>query len=132
MILNRAGTRLYVANGSSDSVSVINTASDQVIETFQTAAPTRLHESLRGFKGANPNSIALSPDERTLYVTNGGTKSVAVGRLAAGRTPSEGVGLIPTGWDPNSVSGSAHGHRLFAGNGKGLPGPNPGACRDTL
>src|SRR5712692_3648427 len=132
MILNRAGTRLYVANGSSDSVSVINTASDQVIETLQTTAPTRLHESLRGFKGANPNSMALSPDERTLYVTNGGTNSVAVVRLAAGRTPSEVVGLIPTGWYPNSVSVSADGHRLFVVNGKGLPGPNPGACRDTL
>src|SRR5260370_12490316 len=107
MSMNGAGTGLYVANGSSDSVSVINTASDQVIETFQIAAPTRLHESLRGFKGANPNSIALSPDERTLYVTNGGTNSVAVGRLAAGRTPSEVVGLIPTGWYPNSVSVSA-------------------------
>jgi len=132
MILNGAGTRLYVANGSSDSVSVINTASDQVIETLQTTAPTRLHESLRGFKGANPNSMALSPDERTLYVTNGGTNSVAVVRLAAGRTPSEVVGLIPTGWYPNSVSVSADGHRLFVVNGKGLPGPNPGACRDTL
>src|SRR5260370_33584666 len=130
MSMNGAGTGLYVANGSSDSVSVINTASDQVIETFQTAAPTRLHESLRGFKGANPNSIALSPDERTLYVTNGGTNSVAVVRLAAGRTPSEVVGLIPTGLEPNSGNVGPDGHRLVQVNRKGVPGTHAGTLRE--
>ncbi len=53
-------------------------------------------------KGSNPNSVTLSPDESTAYVTNGGTNSVAVVSLT-GKKPVV-TGLIPTGWYPNSVS----------------------------
>ena len=50
----------------------------------------------RGFKGSNPNGLALSPDERTLYVTEGGTNAVADGQTgrrygASGRPPSHRV-----------------------------------------
>src|SRR5262249_3539573 len=84
----------------------------------------------------------------TLYVTNGGTNSVAVVRLGRGagidsEDDSDGsdeqgvargrvVGLIPTGWYPNSVVVSADGQRLFVVNGKSNAGPNEGACRDSL
>ena len=147
MIFNRSQTRLFVSNGSSDSVSIIDTSTDQVLEQFQTTAPREVFANRMGWKGANPNSLALSPDERTLYVTNGGTNSVAVVRLGrtcggdseddSGEVDSDGgrsrvVGLIPTGWYPNSVVVSPDGSRLFVVNGKNLPGPNPGACRDTL
>jgi DNA-binding beta-propeller fold protein YncE len=33
-------------------------------------------------KGSNPNSVTLSPDEKTAYITNGGTNDVAVISLA--------------------------------------------------
>ena len=131
MIFNGAGTRLFVANGSSDSVSIIDTATEQVIDEIRTTAPARFYATIGGFKGANPNSLALSPDERTLYVTNGGTNSVAVVSLGAEPAPSEVVGLIPTGWYPHSVSVSTDGRRLFVVNGKGLTGDVSGACRDT-
>jgi len=132
MIFNGAGTRMFVANGSSDSVSIIDTATDQVIEEIRTTAPARFYATIGGFKGANPNSLALSPDERTLYVTNGGTNSVAVVSLGPEPAPSEVVGLIPTAWYPHSVSVSTNGRRLFVVNGKGLTGDALGACRDTL
>src|SRR5262249_10846098 len=78
--------------------------------------------------GANPNSLALSPDERTLYVTDGGTNAVAVVALDEGGS-GKVSGLIPTGWYPNSVSVSADGKTLYVVNGKSVPGPNPGNCR---
>jgi YVTN family beta-propeller protein len=81
MALNLAQTRLYVANGNSDSVSVIDTAEDKVLEEIDTTAAKVLFPNRKGLKGSNPNSLALSPDERFLYVTNGGTNAVAVIRL---------------------------------------------------
>src|SRR5262249_15599431 len=113
-------------------------------------APAALFANPQGLKGSNPNSLALSPDERTLYVTNGGTNAVAIVQLRPEVTPphtrdtqhtgqtmaeeaqSRGLGLIPTGWYPNSVSLSQDGRWLYVVNGKSTAGPTPGACRDTL
>jgi hypothetical protein len=82
-------------------------------------------------RGANPNSLALSPDNRTLYVTGGGTNAVAALDLdanGAGRVR----GLIPTGWYPNAVSTSADGKYLYIANAKSMPGPNSGNCRGDI
>jgi hypothetical protein len=80
--------------------------------------------------GSSPNSLALSPDERTLYVTNAGTNSVAVISLDE-RGDGRVKGLIPTGWYPNSVSASADGNWLYVVNGKSNAGPNPEQCTGT-
>ncbi|HYL94002.1 MAG TPA: beta-propeller fold lactonase family protein [Alphaproteobacteria bacterium] len=132
MIMNRAQTRLFVAADNSDSVVVVDTTSDRVVATIKSTAPPAIFPNRAGFKGSNPNSVALSPDERTLYVTNGGTNSVAVVHLAADIRSSGVVGLIPTGWYPNSVSVSQDGKYLYVVNGKSNPGPNPGACRNDM
>jgi DNA-binding beta-propeller fold protein YncE len=134
MILDRAEDRLFVALGSNDSVAVVSTESNRVLEEIATTAPPALFPDPRGWKGSNPTSLALSPDQRTLYVTNGGANSVAIialGRRAdprASAPESETVGLIPTGWYPNSVSVSGDGRTLYIVNGKSDTGPNPGAC----
>lgn len=125
MILNKAQTRLYAAVDNSDTVAVIDTNSDTVIETFETTAPQVIYPGSPRLKGSNPNSLALSPDEKTLYVTNGGTNSLAVVSLAQSGPGSQVAGLIPTGWYPHSVSLSKDGSTFFVVNGKSLPGPNP-------
>ena len=129
MVLNRSGSRLYVACDNSDSVTIVDTQADRVISQFGVTAPKDVFLNPRGFKGSNPNSLALSPDERTLYVTDGGTSAVAVIKLDG----DNGVvtGLIPTGWYPNSVSVSADGQRLYIVNGKGPEGPNAKGCGYT-
>lgn len=129
MILNRSGSRLYVACDNSDSVAIVDTGSDRLLSQFAVTAPKEIFLNPRGFKGSNPNSLALSPDERTLYVTEGGTNAVAVVRLEGdtGRV----AGLIPTGWYPNSVSVSRDGRRLYIVNGKSPEGPNPVGCGYT-
>jgi YVTN family beta-propeller protein len=141
MILDRAQRRLFVANGNSDTVSVIDTATDRVLEEIPTTAPRELFAGAAKLKGSSPNSLALSPDERTLYVTNGGTNALAVIRLRGGEaggddegddddTGSAVIGLIPTGWYPTAVATT--GARLFVVNAKSNAGPNPKGCRDTV
>jgi YVTN family beta-propeller protein len=125
MILNRANTRLYVASDNADLVSIIDTRSQRVIGAVNTTAPRGLFEGALP-TGSSPNSLALSPDERTLYVTNGGANALAVIALADGS--SEVKGLIPTGWYPNSVSVGRDGRTLYVVNGKSVAGPNPKNC----
>jgi DNA-binding beta-propeller fold protein YncE len=131
ILLNRAQDRLFVALDNADAVAVIDTDSEKVLANIGVTAPSTLLPAGMQPKGANPNSLALSADERTLYVTNGGTNAVAVVALqqsGAGQV----VGLIPTGWYPNSVSSSRDGKYLYVVNGKSLPGPNTGNCRGDV
>jgi YVTN family beta-propeller protein len=128
MILNRAQSRLYVAANNSDALVIIDTARNAVIGQVNTSAPVGvLGNGNRVPKGSNPNSVTLSPDETTAYVTNGGTNSVAVTNVSGNRPVV--TGLIPTGWQPNSVSISPNGSTLYIVNGKSDPGPNPRNCR---
>ncbi|WP_152591377.1 bifunctional YncE family protein/alkaline phosphatase family protein [Nostoc sphaeroides] len=121
ILLSADQNKLYVANGNSDSISVIDTNSDRVVQTISLSRPNDQ------YKGANPNSVALSPDQRTLYATLGGENAVAVVDLGSGRL----TGRIPTGWYPNSVSVSKDGQKLFVVNAKSNSGPNPSQSRTT-
>lgn len=121
VLLSTDQKRLYVANGNSDSVSVIDTNTNNVVQTINLSRPSDR------YKGANPNSVALSPDERQLYVTLGGENAVAVVDLQSSRV----IGRIPTGWYPNSVSVSKDGQKLYVVNAKSNSGPNPSHNRTT-
>lgn len=130
LVLNHAGSRLYVASDNSDVVSVIDTADNRVLSVTRTIAPPSLMAPGAYFHGVAPNSLALSPDESRLYVTDGGENAVAI--LTLGKdTPPRVAGLIPTGYWPNSVSVSADGRMLYIVNGKSIPGPNSGWCADN-
>jgi YVTN family beta-propeller protein len=123
IVLNRAGTRLYVAADNSDTVSVIDTGSNRILNTIRVAGPL-LPFLGKSYRGSNPNNLALSPDERTLYVTEGGINALAVVSLPLNLV----VSLIPTGHYPNAVAVSADGHRLFVANGKSPTGPDTTYC----
>ncbi len=128
MTLNAAQTKLFVVAANSDELIVINTATKKVLSEVNASAPVGVLGNGKVVpKGSNPNSVTLSPDEKTAYVTNGGTNSVAVISLT-GRTPSV-LGLIPTGWYPNSVSISPDGSTLYVVNSKSVETPNRLNCR---
>jgi DNA-binding beta-propeller fold protein YncE len=120
-----APTKLYVAQDNSDTVAVINLADNSVIEQIDAIAPPRLMPAAKRYTGAAPNNLAISPDRRTLYVSNGGQNAVAVVPLT-GPAPHVTAGLIPTGWYPHAVS--ATGRALYIVNGKSDAGPNGNAC----
>ncbi len=121
VLLSPNQNRLYVANGNSDSISVIDTNNNSVVQTISVSRPSDK------YKGANPNSLALAPDEHTLYATLGGENAVAVVDLQPGQV----TGRIPTGWYPNSVSVSQDGQKLYVVNAKSNSGPNPSNNRTT-
>ncbi len=123
MIASKSAKFVYVANANSDTVSVLGTAKDELIETIKCRPEGRLPF------GSGCNAVALSPDGGTLYVANGTNNCVAVVRLAAksseGDSPRERpadsivAGLIPTGWYPGAVLVSADGKTLYVANVKG-------------
>jgi YVTN family beta-propeller protein len=139
MLLDHAGRHLFVAEDNSDSVDVIDTQSNKIVKTIKVAGPVdALPDRLVHYRGLSPNSLAFSPDERTLYVTEGGINCVTVIDLfpesAKGEALPKGegtlrpkvLGLIPTTFYPNCVAVSGDGQRLFIVNGKSLTGANPG------
>jgi DNA-binding beta-propeller fold protein YncE len=130
-LLNRAQDRLFVAADNSDTVEIIDTNADRLISSFGVVAPAGMLPQTGLPKGANPNSLALSPDESRLYVTDGGTNAIAVIDLQRDGKGSV-AGLIPTGWYPNSVSLSLDGKKFYVVNAKSVPGPNAGHCRGDI
>lgn len=124
MVLNKAQTRLFVTADNSDRILVIDTATNRVVESIRTTAPAGVLRGPQQLPGAAPNSLVLSPDEKTLYVTNGGMNAIAVISLADSQ-PHHVSGLIPTGWYPQSISISRDGKTLYDVNSKSDPGPNP-------
>ena len=122
MTASRDGKFVYVANANSDTVSVIATDTDKVVETIDCKPEKRLPF------GSGSNALTLSPDGHTLYVANGTNNCIAVvelGSMSGGPIPpfrpqpSKLLGLIPTGWYPGAVKVSADGKTLFVANVKG-------------
>ncbi|MBV8571552.1 MAG: beta-propeller fold lactonase family protein [Acidobacteriaceae bacterium] len=129
-VLNAAQTVLYVAEDQTDSIAVINTQTNKLVSETKVVAPAGVVPSpLATVSGANTNSVTLSPDEKTLYVTNGNSNDIAVvdvSKLVGGRDAVKG--LIPTAMYPNHVAVSGDGNYLYVVNGKSPTGPNPNWC----
>ncbi len=116
--------RLYVADGNSDAVSVVDTRAARRVDTLEIAPFVE-----RGV-GLAPTAVALSPDGGTLFVALGGANAVAVYDVSGGAGILKG--LIPTGWYPSTldVSGDgttlAVGTLLGVGSGEGETSGSPG------
>jgi YVTN family beta-propeller protein len=115
---------LYVAEDNSDSVGVIDTGNNSLVENIAVTAPAGLLPRwFASLKGNDTNSVTLTPDGTKLYVTNGWMNDVAVVDLH-GPAPHAVSGLIPTGWYPTSVSFSGDGSYVYVINDKSPTGPN--------
>jgi DNA-binding beta-propeller fold protein YncE len=122
LTINRAGTLLYVAEDNTDRIAVIDTVAERLKSEFPLRLPTR--DAHLPARGISPNALALSSDERRLFVSAGAVNAVAVVGLPGGKVR----GWIPTGWYPTAVSVSDELGLLYVLNGKSPAGPNPGNC----
>ncbi len=116
LLLSRNQKQLFVANSLSDTISIINTQTDTVVNTILLRPA-----AARDLAGATPTALALSPDEKTLYVTLGDMNAVAVVDLGK----SEVSGYISTGWYPSAIAVSSHGQKVIVTNAKGSSVRNP-------
>jgi DNA-binding beta-propeller fold protein YncE len=126
LTLNTSGSRLFVASGSTDKITVLDTKSRSVVATLNDASPAGTGE------GSTPNALALSADGKRLFVAEADNNAVAVFDLAPGTagsssaTGSDGlIGRIPSGWYPSAIA--VDGGDILVVNGKGRgTAPNPG------
>jgi YVTN family beta-propeller protein len=115
VLLSKDQSRLYVANSLSDTISVINTASDQVVGTILLRP-----DMARDLPGATPTAMAFSPDGETLYVTLSDMNAVGVIDV----DDMQLRGYVPVGWYPSAVVAVDNDHLLVA-NAKGTTVHNP-------
>ena len=106
------GHYLVAANAGSDTLSVIDTRQDVIVETIST------RQDPGDFFGAQPNALAFDKSGKYLYVCNGTQNAVAVIRFNPGSSQLQG--LIPTGWFPAAVAYDAQRRQLCVANIKGL------------
>jgi YVTN family beta-propeller protein len=118
LIMNSDGSRLFVANSGSDTVSIIDTVSDKVIRSILLRP-----SDLRGLPGVAPVGLALSADEKTLYVACADMNAVAVVSLVSNQM----TGYIPTGWLPTSIQLSKDQTHFLVTSAKGIQPKNPNA-----
>jgi len=129
MVLNASQSTVYVAQDNTDSVGVIDTNSNSLVDNIPVTSPAGLLPQAKlKLKGNDTNSVTLSRDEKFPLRTNGWMNDIAVVQLSSVAKQSRVIGLIPTGWYPNSISFSDDGKFAYVVNGKSPTGPNPGQC----
>jgi YVTN family beta-propeller protein len=94
---SKDGRYVYVANGSSDEVTVINTKANTVAESIDVG----LLKGKNSLQGSTPNALELNDNNTILYVANGFDNAVAVVQLGknasvTGTGRSKVKGYIPT------------------------------------
>ena len=120
MAMSPNGRYLVVANAGSDTLSVIDTRTEQVVETIWT------RQNPADLLGASPNALAFAPSGRTLYVCNGTQNAVAVIAFSPGNSKLKG--LVPVGWFPGAIVYDGPRKSFYVANIKGI---GPGRRRKS-
>jgi hypothetical protein len=120
LLLNRDNSRLFVALTDRDEIAMIDTKTGKPFSYLSTKLPGQQ------YGGSDPEYLALSPDEKTLFSANAISDSVAVFDLAGLRSgePLRAVGFIPTEWYPTVVAATSKDLLIASAKGRGS-GPNP-------
>jgi YVTN family beta-propeller protein len=121
LVMDKAQRRLFVANADSDTVSVVDTKTDKVTSTLLVRPSVA-----RELPGCTPTALALSADEKRLFVTLADLNAVAVIDLASGQLS----GFIPTGWYPTAIAVTPDHSHLLVANAKGVKARVPNVGRD--
>jgi YVTN family beta-propeller protein len=112
-----SGGALFVANTNSDTVSVIDTTTDQVVQTIET------RPWASSAVGYEPDDIAMTRDGR-LLVTLGRANAVAVYKYyGRPQRPVSYIGLLPTDYYPADVA--TVGGQIVVTNTRGIDARGP-------
>ncbi len=105
IIVDKQKKFVYVSNGNSDNISVINCSNDVVADTVS----VKLQPDQQMLIGDSPNALALDSSGNTLYVANGMDNALAVIHLgtnvsATGNGKTFIKGFIPTEAYPSGIT----------------------------
>jgi YVTN family beta-propeller protein len=118
---------LYITDGNSDAVSVVNRATKKEVRRISLALYRKAP------LGSTPVGLAVSHNQKYLYVSNAGENAVAVIAIHNDDAPEQVIGRIPTAWYPTSVVVSKDDNSLFITNAKGRgAGPNNKLSKGSL
>jgi YVTN family beta-propeller protein len=112
MALSPNGRWLVVANAGSDTLSVLDTRTDRVVETVSA------RQNPADLFGAQPNALAFDKRGHNLFVCNGTQNAVAVFAFQPGS--SRLLGLVPVGWFPGAIVYDARSRAFYVANIKGV------------
>jgi YVTN family beta-propeller protein len=110
---------LLVTNTYDDSISVIDTYTNQVVRKIDLGLPIGVPGEEKSAYGAGPNSIAVDPGRDVAYVALYNANTIAVVDLHEGAW-SPVMGMIPVGYAPASVVLDRASDVLLVANDKGL------------
>ncbi len=103
---------LVIANSGSDSLTVLDTRTDQIVETISA------RQNPADLFGAQPDALAFDRRGKRLFVCNASQNAVAVFEFKPGH--SKMLGLIPVGWFPGAIVHDSKRNALYVANIKGL------------
>ncbi len=110
---------VFVSNGNNDNITVIDTKTDSVLKDIY----LKPDDAVKHFRGVIPFGLAVTPDEKELFVAEAGINAIGVIDL---RT-LEVTGHIPSGWFPSKIKVTPDGKKIVVTNAKGFgAGPNGG------
>jgi YVTN family beta-propeller protein len=112
LALSPNGKFLVVANAGSDTLSVIDTRTDKIVETICA------RQNPADLFGAQPDALAFNRSGKRLFVCNGTQNAVAVFRFKPGK--SKLLGLIPVGWFPGAIAFDAKQEKIDVANLKSI------------
>jgi YVTN family beta-propeller protein len=113
------GRSLLVANTYSDSISIIDTATNTVARTIPLGLPIGVPGAGQPAYGAAPNSIAVDGKTGVAYVALYNANAVGVVSLSNGAT-NPVMGMIPVAYAPSSVVLDEANNTLIVANDKGI------------
>lgn len=102
---------VFVTNTADNSVSVIDTAKDKVVQTISTQPWAKAKV------GYEPDAVTLT-DDGHLLVTLGRANAVAVYKFTSAQEPVSYVGLLPTDYFPSEITTS--GNQVYVSNTRGV------------
>ena len=115
IIKSRDNRFLYITNGNSDQISVINVKKELVSDSI----PVGLFAEHKLYYGSSPNALDIDSLGTTLYVANGLDYAIAIVKLgelvsSRGKGKAAIAGYIPTEGYPGSVT--LQDNKLFVAN----------------
>ncbi|HEV3249649.1 MAG TPA: beta-propeller fold lactonase family protein, partial [Puia sp.] len=104
IIKSRDDRFLYIANGNSDNISVVDVNKEKLVDSIQTG----LFSGQYRFYGSSPNALWIDSGGTTLYVANGMDNAVSLIKLGSKASlKAKGItkikGFIPTEAYPSGI-----------------------------